>query len=100
MELELGLTWNLLGSKAHACFSPPRYPTRWPLDGHGHSRLGSASPWAALSFPRQQPAPASEPGGKGGNGVPKSDLYNLLAALVKGVGAKGLKLMTTVSFMY
>lgn len=29
-----------------------------------------------------------------------SDLYNLLAALVKGFGAKRLKLMTTVSFMY
>lgn len=58
------------------------------------------SPGAPLRFPRQQPAPASERGGKGGNGVPKSDLYNLLAALVKGLGAKRLKLMTTVSFMY
>lgn len=38
--------------------------------------------------------------GKGGNGVHKSDLYNLLAALVKGFGAKRLKLMTRDSFMY
>ena len=61
------------------------------------SRGAPDSPRAPLRFPHQQPAPASECGGKGGNGAPKSDLYNLLVAPVKGLGAKRLKLMTTVS---
>ena len=46
------------------------------------------------------PAPSPEGRGEGkGTRAHKSDLYDLLAALVKGFGAKRLKLMTTVSFI-
>lgn len=48
---------------------------------------------------RGQPPPLREEG-KRKETAHKSDLYDLLAALAKGFGAKRLKLMTTVSFMY
>lgn len=104
---------GMLGSKAHlALHHPPTPLPPSPAPLPRVARTQQAGPCRRCSarksltlprlicFPHQQPAPTSGGGAKGGNGVPASDLYNLLAALVKGLGAKRLKLMATVSFMH
>lgn len=72
---------------------------RTTLGSVGAAQAGSPrlSPVLIYVFHISSLPPALREEVKGGNGVHNSDLYNLLAALVKGFWAKRWKLMTAVS---
>lgn len=99
------ICWALV---PHICSSSHGSLPSWPLDSQDtsstHALLSREVPDSPqgliYAFHISSLPPVLREEGKGGNGVPKSDLYNLLAALVKGFGAKRLKLMTTIRFMY
>ena len=94
---------KLKGSSEAPClpFSPTFPAFRpWKPGCSGAQVCWLRSPWGQAMLP-SVPAPSPEGRGEGkGHRAHESDLYDLLAALVKGFGAKRLKLMTKVSFMY
>ena len=91
------------GSEAPCLPFSPMFPGLWSLEARMlqcSGLLTQKSPGLSdASISGASPSPEGR-GEKKGNRAHKSDLYDLLAALVKGFGAKRLKLMTTVSFMY